>query len=250
MTVTTDWAVVIPLSNEEGTVEELTRRLVKVMDRTGGGTAYFIIDRSSGDDTLKKTESICRQDRRLNVLWRPTVRNVVQAYLEGFRHAVKEGHDIILEMDGGLAHQPEAIELFLRSFDDETDCVFGSRFREGGSLRGSNLSRAILSKGGTMVANICLGTQMTDMTSGFQGFRRKTLEALLQMPLRSTGHFYQTEVRYLLRRTAHKEVPIHYQGDGRNVSRKSLGNALATFSHYFLRRLGGNAKIAKVAADS
>jgi len=41
---------------------------------------------------------------------------------------------------------------------------------------------------------------MADLISGFQVFRSHVLRELVEYPLRSKVHFYQTEVRYLLRR--------------------------------------------------
>lgn len=235
------WAVVVPLSNEEKTVNELARLLKLVMNQLGDGVAYFIIDYSSKDETLSEARRISENDPRFQVLWRPEASNVVEAYLQGFAHAVEQEHEIIIEMDGGLAHDPRAIPSFLRAFDDETDCVFGSRFCEGGELVNANKSRVFLSKGGTFLANFLLGTSMTDMTSGFQAFRRRVLEVLLLYPFKSTGHFYQTEVRYLLRDLANKEVAIKYQGDGRNVGSRSLQNAISTLWYYFFKKALGRA---------
>ena len=234
------WSVVIPLSNEEKTVHELAKRLELVMNQLGDGVAYFVIDQSSKDETLSATRLISENDLRFQVLWKPEVSNVVEAYLAGFAHAIGEGHEIIIEMDGGLAHDPSSIPSFLAEFADDTDCVFGSRFCEGGELVNANKTRVFLSKGGTFLANFLLGTSMTDMTSGFQAFRRHVLAELLRHPLKSTGHFYQTEVRYLLRDFARKEVAIKYQGDGKNVGTRSLRNAFFTLCHYFFHKIQGS----------
>ena len=79
------------------------------------------------------------------------------------------------------------------------------------------------------------------MTSGFEAFRREVIAALLAYPLRSRAHFYQTEVRYLLRRRRSVELPIHYQAPSASVSKRAIRNAVETLLYYFGQRLRGRA---------
>jgi dolichol-phosphate mannosyltransferase len=78
---------------------------------------------------------------------------------------------------------------------------------------------------------------MFDMTSGYQGFHRDVVQQFVNYPLRSKAHFYQTELRYLLRGRRFAEVPIHYQAPSSVVSRSAIRNSLTTLYHYFLLRL-------------
>jgi dolichol-phosphate mannosyltransferase len=117
------------------------------------------------------------------------------------------------------------------------ECVFGSRFIAGGSVTGSSVTRRFLSKAGTILSNALLGTNLKDMTSGFQGFRREIIGMILEVPIRSSAHFYQTELRYLLRNKKITEIPIHYNAPSPRVSLRSIRNALSTLTYYFLRRI-------------
>jgi dolichol-phosphate mannosyltransferase len=170
-------------------------------------------------------------------VWAPQNRNVVDAYLNGFRAALEKGHDHIIEMDSGLSHDPRAIPMFLRVLHEGNDCAFGSRYINGGSMSNSPFQRRVLSKGGSILANLMLGTKMNDMTSGYEGFNAVTLRKLLQMPIRSRAHFYQTEVRYLLRYQRAIEVPIHYSAPSPRVSRGAVSNSLTVLAYYFWRRI-------------
>lgn len=237
--ITNNWAVVIPLANEEAELPEFAEVLRGVMDQIGGGTAYLVVDRVSKDRTLECCQELGKLDPRLITLWIPDNRNVVDAYLNGFRQALKDGHEIIIEMDGGLSHDPRAIPEFLRALSVGNDCVFGSRYMNGGSMVDSPWRRRFLSKGGTLLARWLLGARLTDMTSGFQGFRRSVLQRVVDYPLRSHAHFYQTELRHLLRRQRYIEVPIHYRAPSPRVSHGAIRNSMAVLMHYFLRRIQG-----------
>jgi dolichol-phosphate mannosyltransferase len=235
-----NWAVVIPLANEEKELPEFAEALRSVMDEAGGGTIYFIIDQVSTDRTLDLCKDLERDDARYKTKWIPQNRNVVDAYINGFKEALKDGHEIIIEMDGGMSHDPRAIPVFLRALNEGNDCAFGSRYINGGSMVDSPFRRRLLSKGGTLLARWLLGAKLADMTSGFQGFRREVLIKVVDYPLLSKAHFYQTELRHLLRNQKLIEVPIHYRAPSPRVSPGAVRNSVALLMHYFLRRISGN----------
>ena len=170
-------------------------------------------------------------------------KNVVDAYLTGFKVAYDNGHDIIIEMDAGLSHDPRAIPMYLRVLNEGNEVAFGSRFIKDGSMGDSPFNRRMLSKVGTILANVLLGTKLYDMTSGFQGFHRDVIGNLLKYPLKSRAHFYQTEVKYLLRKHRTAEVPIHYQAPSPRVSPSAIKNARETLLYYFWERLKGNTPV-------
>lgn len=234
-----NWAVVVPLANEETELAGLVVALAKEMDQLAGGVVYFIVDSVSRDRTLECCREIERKDPRFVTKWCPENRSVVDAYVNGFREALRGGHQIIIEMDAGLSHDPRAIPGFLRALNEGNDCAFGSRYINGGSMVDSPLRRRILSRGGTILAKVLLGARLADMTSGFQGFRRNVLERLVKYPLRSRAHFYQTEVRHLLRHEKLIEVPIHYRAPSPRVSRGAVRNSLAALAYYTMRRMIG-----------
>lgn len=235
-----DWAAVIPMANEEVDFHPFTDLLGRIMDTVGSGKVYFIIDNVSKDNTLNLARELQERDPRFEVVWAPENRSVVDAYLKGFRVAFDKGHELIIEMDAGMSHDPRALPMFLRVLNEGNECAFGSRFINGGSMGDSPFKRRTLSKTGTTLANILLGTRMRDMTSGYQGFHRDIIEKILAYKLLSRGHFYQTEIRYLLRNHRIFEVPIHYQAPSPRVSPASVKNAYQTLWKYFIMRLRGN----------
>ena len=235
-----DWAAVIPMANEEDDFHPFAELLSQMMTTLGSGKIYFIIDNVSKDKTLEYANSLSDKDRRFEVVWAPENRSVVDAYWKGFQVSYDQGHELIIEMDAGMSHDPRALPMFLRVLNEGNECAFGSRFINGGSMGDSPFKRRTLSKMGTVLANILLGTSLKDMTSGYQGFHRDIIGKLLRYDLKSKGHFYQTEIRYLLRNHRIFEVPIHYQAPSPRVSSASVRNAYKTLWTYFVMRLRGN----------
>ncbi len=234
-----NWAAVVPMANEEPDFEPFIQAMAGTMDAISSGRVYLVIDRVSRDRTREMCEGLSRSDSRFVTLWCPENRNLADAYFAGFRAALADGHEFIIEMDAGLSHDPRAIPMFLRVLNEGNDCAFGSRFINGGSMADSPPIRRFLSRGGTLAAQILLGARLADMTSGYQGFHRSVLEKLVAFPLRSQAHFYQTEVRHLLRKHRIIEVPIHYRAPRPRVAGGSISDSVRVLIHYTLLRLTG-----------
>ena len=231
------WAIVVPMANEERDFKPFIQMMNFVIDELNPGNVYFVVDKASKDSTLKLCQELSAKDSRYITVWSPENKNVVDAYVRGLREAYEAGHDIIIEMDAGLSHDPRAIPMFLRVLNEGNECAFGSRFINGGSMGDSPLRRRLLSKTGTVLANVLLGTKLHDMTSGYQGFHRDVVGKIIEHKFKSTAHFYQTELRYLLRKRKIFEVPIHYSAPSPRVSKKAIANANKTLLYYFYRRI-------------
>ena len=232
-----DWALVIPMANEEAEFEIFAEALRAMLDRLEAGKVYFIVEKASKDRTLELSQDLEKRDPRFTTVWAPENKNVVDAYLRGYKEAYDKGHEIIIEMDAGLSHDPRALPMFLRVLNEGNECAFGSRFINGGSITESNYKRTVLSKVGTTLSNVLLGTRMYDMTSGYQGFHRHVVGKFLAYQLLSKAHFYQTELRYLLRFTRFAEIPIHYKAPSPRVSQNAIKNSISVLLYYFRQRL-------------
>lgn len=240
------FAVVIPLANESDTFAEFSSRVIEVFDRVYQdnqflGTAYLVVDNVTKDNTLELCQELQQKDSRFVPVWAPENRNVVDAYLRGYKEALNSGIDFlyILEMDGGLSHDPAAIPMFLRYLSEGHGCVFGCRFMNGGSIYDSNWKRSFLSRGGTILGNLFLGCGFKDMTSGYMGFHTDIARSFVEYGLLSKAHFYQTEVRYLLREKRYIEAPIHYMAPSPRVSQKAIKDSFRVLFHYFSLRIKG-----------
>lgn len=229
------------MANEEKDFNPFIQVLSLVINEWKPGRVYLIVDSVSKDRTLELCRQLSASDSRYATIWAPENRNVVDAYQKGLRVAYEDGYEFIIEMDAGLSHDPRAIPLFLQALVEGYECAFGSRFIKGGSMSNSPIGRRLLSRAGTLLAQLLLGAKLKDMTSGFQGFHRGVVAQIIAYPILSKAHFYQTEIRYLLRNRKIYEVPIHYQAPSPSVSAKAIRNSFQTLRHYFVQRLCGRA---------
>jgi len=233
----TSFAVIVPMANEGDDFAPFIESLTTTLNYLNSGTVYLIVDTVSKDNTLALCEATSQLDSRFKTIWSPQNKNVVDAYLRGYQEALKQGHEIMIEMDAGMSHDPRALPMFLRVLNEGNECAFGSRFMNGGSIFDSSWKRTFFSRSGTILSNVLLGTNLYDATSGYQGFHARIVRQFLDYPLLSKAHFYQTELRYLLRKTRFAEVPIHYRAPSPRVSQGAVLNSIAVLWHYFILRL-------------
>ena len=216
--------IVMPVANEESTMGQILDEILGLPYENL--YIYPVVDSYSKDHT----EEIIREKEKISdkvkCIFYQESTGVISCYLEGFRQALADGAERILEMDGGGSHLPAEIPQFLEKMEEGYDCVWGSRFMEGGSMKEQPLYRRILSQGGTFLSNFVLGTRLKDMTSGFEGFQREVLESMNLDSFLSTGHMYQTEMRFYCRNLRTIEVPIHYVGTASSLKGSSVTEAL------------------------
>lgn len=229
------FAICIPMANEEESFSSFIDLLNSVIIDYPGASVYLVVDKASTDATPELCYRLADTDSRYKYVWAPENRNVVDAYLRGFAEAMKEQPDFIVEMDGGGSHDPRALHAFIRAMNEGNECAFGSRYINGGSMVGSPFCRRFLSKFGSKVARWLLGCPMRDCTSGYEAFSAEVMQKILSYPLRSKAHFFQTELRYLLRRRNWIEIPIHYTSPSPRVSAQAISNARSCLVYYTLR---------------
>jgi len=92
-----------PLANEESDFAEFIRIFTDVLDFTGSGKVYLIVDKVSKDRTFQLCEELSLKGPRYVTIWAPENRSLVDAYLRGFREAVNQGIEWVRGAFGHMA---------------------------------------------------------------------------------------------------------------------------------------------------
>jgi dolichol-phosphate mannosyltransferase len=227
--------IICPMANEGAQAVAFCKAVLEQCKGFEKVTFFAVFDRANKDFGLDQMRELEKTEPRLHVVWAPENRCVVDAYMRGYREALDAGSDWILEIDAGFSHQPADIPQFFDAMEQGMDCVFGSRFI--GRFEKSSFKRRIVSWGGTMLANLLLGTTQTDMTSGFELFSRDTLAMVIDRGIQSRAHFFQTEIKTFCRKLRFVEVPITYRAASPRLSRAAVMEAFSQLWRLFQLRL-------------
>ncbi len=239
VTATERTIVILPTYNER----ENLPSMVETLHLLGiPGLEILVVDDNSPDGTGDLAEQLSAQYTGripLHVAHRPQKLGLGPAYIDGFGRALALGADYIVEMDADFQHDPQMIREF-RHWIEEYDVVVGSRYIPGGSVGDRwNLSRKLLSRGGSIYARLILGLRAHDPTGGFKCFRASALRTLDLGKIRSSGYTFQIEMSYACQRAGLrvKEVPIRFIDRERGTSKMSARIAIeATWRVWQIKR--------------
>ena len=199
----------LPTYNERENIEAMIDALGDVLDTDRD--RVLVIDDGSPDGTGEIADRLAAEHTWVSVLHRETKEGIGPAYVAGFRRALSEDAELVLEMDCDFSHDPADVPRLIAATND-ADLVLGSRYAPGGGTANWGLVRRIVSRGGCLYAQILLGMRVRDLTGGFKCFRRATLEAIDLDALSAHGYAFQIETTYRVREAGLRieEVPITF----------------------------------------
>jgi dolichol-phosphate mannosyltransferase len=199
----------LPTYNERENLEAMIDALGDVLDTERD--RVLVIDDGSPDGTGEIADRLAAEHTWVSVLHREAKEGIGPAYVAGFRRALSEDAELVLEMDCDFSHDPADVPRLIAA-SDNAELVLGSRYAPGGGTANWGLARRIVSRGGCLYAQILLGMRVRDLTGGFKCFRRATLEAIDLDALSAHGYAFQIETTYRVRKAGLRieEVPITF----------------------------------------
>lgn len=207
-------SIIIPAYNEEETIVESIRRVLRVRIK-GIRKEVIVINDGSKDKTLKKIKSI--KDRRVKVI------NKRQNLGKGaaIKDALKVVNgDVIVIQDSDLEYNPkEYINLLSPIKDDLADVVYGSRFAGSGPHRVLFFWHMLGNKFLTLLSNALTNLTLTDMETCYKMFT-KGVAKKLKIEEKRFGFEPEFTIKVSKMRARVYEVGISYSGRSYSEGKK------------------------------
>lgn len=190
----------------------MVTRLLAVLDEHEIDGCVLVIDDASPDGTGTIADGLADQHARVRVLHRAGKEGLGPAYRDGFKKALAQGAQLIVEMDCDFSHDPADVPRLVQAAD-HADLVLGSRYVPGGGTENWGVLRRLISRGGSAYARRALRIEPHDLTGGFKCFRRRVIEAIPLDEVASAGYVFQVEMTYraILLGFTVVEVPITFR---------------------------------------
>jgi dolichol-phosphate mannosyltransferase len=234
--------VCLPTYNERENLEAMVAALGDVLPEDG---RILVIDDDSPDGTGEIADRLAAERDDVNVLHRERKEGLGPAYLAGFRRALELGADLVMEMDCDFSHDPKDVPRLVEAAGG-ADVVLGSRYVAGGGTSNWGFLRRLISRGGSLYAQVLLGLKVRDLTGGFKVYRRAVLETIDLDAIRSKGYAFQIETTYRAIKAGFRvvEVPIVFvdrEVGGSKMSRSIVLEAIWKVPALRLSRLATRA---------
>lgn len=208
----------MPTYNEAENIE----KIIPVVLGQSPELEVLVIDDNSPDRTGDIAEKMTKENPRIHLMRRPGKLGLGTAYIAGFKYALEQGYDYCFEMDADFSHPPDKLPEMIALLADY-DLVIGSRYSDGISVVNWPMKRLLLSYGACTYARIVTGCPIRDLTAGFKGYRRTTLEKIDLDSIKEDGYGFQIEIDFVIWRAGLriKETPIVFTERRAGVSKMS-----------------------------
>jgi glycosyltransferase involved in cell wall biosynthesis len=173
-----DLSIIVPLFNEEESVEPLYVAISKALEVVKGDVEIIFVDDGSADGTFKAAEKIAAGDRRLRLIKFRRNFGQTPAMAAGIDSA--RGKTIVT-MDGDLQNDPGDIPNLLSKMEEGYDVVVGWRFDRQDKL----ISRKVPSVIANWIIGKVTGVPIKDNGCSLKAFRASLIQ---NVPLYSEMH--------------------------------------------------------------
>lgn len=205
-------SVLVPVYNEERTLEEIVRRVSAVPIPK----EIILVDDGSCDRSREILTRLREENERA-----PDTLNEIKVFLqprnEGKGAALRVGMshvsgDVVIIQDADLEYDPKDYPGLLEPIQvGVADVVYGTRFAGGGAHRVLFFWHSMGNRMLTLLSNMLTNLNLSDMEVGYKVFRAEVLKGI---DLKSKRFGFEPEITMKLakRRCRFYEVPISYHG--------------------------------------
>jgi len=225
-------SVLIPVYNEERTLEEVVRRVSAVQI----AKEIILVDDGSQDQSREILHRLNEEsDRAQDSL--NHIKVILQPFNQGKGAALKEalGHvtgDAVIVQDADLEYDPKDYPSLLEPIQAGlADVVYGTRFAGGGAHRVLFFWHSMGNRALTLLSNMLTNLNLSDMEVGYKVFRADVLKGI---DLKCKRFGFEPEITMKLAKKGCRfyEVPISYHGrtyaEGKKITWK---DGLAALFH-------------------
>lgn len=219
--------VVLPTYNEAANIERMLCSVRSALP----GAGVLVVDDGSPDGTADLAERVAGEIGGVQVLRRKAKAGLGSAYRAGFKWGLDRGWEVLVEMDCDFSHDPGALPALVAPLQNGFDLSLGSRYVSGGEIPNWSFGRRFISRGGNIYADVLLGLNVKDSTSGFRAYRAEILRKIDLDAVRAEGYGFQIEmVRQVLQHGGRiVEVPISFVDRVEGTSKMSTSIVVEAF---------------------
>jgi glycosyltransferase involved in cell wall biosynthesis len=228
-------SVVMPVFNEQGTVEQAIARVLAVEPLIDREIELICVDDGSTDSSREILTRLGQAHPELKVLLQSRNQGKGAALRRGIAEATG---DFVIIQDADLEYDPADYPAMLRPLvEGKADVVYGSRFLGSGPHRVLYFWHSVGNWLLTLISNALTDLNLTDMETCYKAFRREIIQSI---PLQEDRFGFEPEitVKIAKRRLRIYEVGISYWGrtyeEGKKIHWKDGIHALVCLLKYTL----------------
>ena len=187
--------VIIPTYNEKENIEAIIRA---VFDQKKSFD-ILVVDDNSPDGTSEIVSGLMNTfSEQLHLEIRREKNGIGTAYIHGFKWALENNYEYIIEMDADFSHNPKDLNsLYKTCKTDGADVSIGSRYVNN-KVNDVNwyIKRLLLSYFASKYVKFITRIPVFATTAGFVCYKRKVLETIQLDKIKFVGYAFQIEMKF------------------------------------------------------
>jgi len=166
-------SVIIPVYNEKKTIQIIIEKVLRFKELE---KEIIIVDDCSTDGTSEIAELLSKKHSEIKYIQNEKNLGKGAAIRKGLKIITK---DIVLIQDADLEYDPKDYsQLLAPILEKNADVVYGSRFLGGGPVRVHLFWNYLANKILTLVTNILVNMNFTDMETGYKLFKSEAIKSV------------------------------------------------------------------------
>lgn len=212
-------SVVVPAHNEEEVIAGTVREIVQALDEARVPHEIVLVNDNSTDSTPDIAIRLAAEMSTIRVIHRQPP--------SGFGRAIREGlsavsGDCVVVAMGDASDDPHDIVTYYRKMTEGYDCVFGTRFTAGTTVRGYPPHKLIVNRLANAFIQVLFGLRYNDMTNAFKGFRTDVIRDISPLLANHFNMTVELPLKALNRGYHYAVVPVNWYGRTAGVSKLSI----------------------------
>ncbi|NBR48618.1 glycosyltransferase family 2 protein [bacterium] len=226
-------SIVVPLFNEQGTIE----KLLQLVLQQNCATEVIVVDDFSSDGSADVVAKMAASDPRIHLHRHSKNMGKGAALRTGINLATSE---IVLVQDADLEYDPEDYAALLKPLlSGKADAVFGSRFIGSHEHRVLYFWHSLGNQFLTLLSNMTTNLNLTDMEACYKVFNRELIQSIA---IEEDRFGFEPEIVAKVARAGARiyEVAISYHGrtyaEGKKIGWRDGVSALRCILKYGIWR--------------
>jgi dolichol-phosphate mannosyltransferase len=216
-------SVVIPARDEEGCIASTLEHLHLELQMNSVPHEIIVVDDGSTDKTIRILKDECQKFSELKI--------VQNSGMHGFGRAIVHGlnnisGDAVVIMMADESDDPRDVVRYWKKLNEGYDCVFGSRFANGGGVIDYPKLKLLLNRLANLFIKFLFRHGLNDTTNAFKAYRKTVIDGIrpilsphfnitVEIPLKAVvrGYSYVTiPITWRNRRTGVAKLKIKEMG--------------------------------------
>ena len=205
-----DLSIIVPVFNEEGSLEELHRQITSVETETNQAFEIIFVDDGSKDNSWDALKKIAAANNNVKCIRFRRNFGKAAALRAG---AAETTAALVMTMDADLQDDPAEIPRFIEALGEDYDLISGWKEK-----RNDPLGKTLPSKVFNWLIGLMTGVKLHDHNCGFKLYRREIFD---EVKLYGEMHRF-VPVLATAKGFRVKEIPVNHRAREHGVSKYGL----------------------------